>query len=157
MRPVWLVLLAACWTQPPPPQAPAVENSAPAESAPAPADEIRRSEWRGTYTCAQGLTALHLTLEQRCAAAGCQVGGVFEFGPVAENPSVAHGSYHVIGEISPGPGGEAVLTLRPDAWIDQPPGYIMVGLTATTDHDQRLLHGQIDDTACGELSLDRVQ
>ena len=156
--PLALLPLAACWVGAPPPQAPPPEAAAaPAQVGPPPGAEVHRSQWRGTYTCAQGATAVELSVEQRCGAVGCQVAAVFEFGPLAENPSVPHGSYRMLGEITTDGDGNAVLTLRPEAWIDEPDGYMMVGLTATSDHDQRLLHGHMDNPSCGEISLDRVE
>ncbi len=148
--------LAACWVQPVP-QAP-VANQAPPPSSPPPRGAtVNKSEWQGTYVCAQGPTSLHLAIEQRCVASGCEVSAVFEFGPSPQNPTVPHGSYRMRGDLNENERGEPILTLHPEAWIEQPSQYMMVGLTATSDAAQQNLRGRIDNPSCGELSLQRVQ
>jgi hypothetical protein len=155
MRALLLACVAACYVQPAP-QAP-VANQAPAPSPPPAGATVNKSEWQGTYACAQGVTAVRLAIEQRCVASGCEVGAVFDFGPTAQNQSVPHGSYRLRGEIDQNDHGEPVLTLKPEAWIEQPPNYFMVGLTATSDASQQTMHGRIDNPSCGELSLQRTQ
>lgn len=156
MRALLLAFVSACWVQPAP-QAP-VANQAPPPQQPPPAGAtVNKSEWEGTYVCAQGVTAVKLAIEQRCVASGCEVAAVFDFGPTPQNQKVPHGAYRLRGDVNENERGEPVLTLKPDAWIEQPPNYFMVGLTATTDASQQTMHGRIDNPSCGELSLQRTQ
>jgi hypothetical protein len=153
-----LATLSACWVQPV--QQRPVYNQPPPQQTqlPPPAGAtVNKSEWQGTYVCAQGATSLHLAIEQRCVASGCEVGAVFEFGPSPQNPNVAHGSYRMRGAVNENERGEPVLTLQPDSWIEQPPNYMMVGLSATSDAGQQNMRGRIDNPSCGELVLQRVQ
>jgi hypothetical protein len=67
--------------------------------------------WEGTYLCAQGRTALRLTLDRTCDRDGraCSLEGVFDFGPLATNPNVPHGSYRVAGTMTTNSRGQWVL------------------------------------------------
>ena len=114
--------------------------------------KAERSKWQGTYTCAQGVTGVNLTIDARCNGDTCALTAIFEFGEVKENPGVPHGSYRMVGESK---GLE--YTLRPDKWIERPDHYYMVGLTATKDPKAHTLNGRIDDTWCGGISLKNVQ
>ena len=156
MKLVLLAGLSACWVQPAQP-GPVYNQAPPPQQGPPPGATVNKSEWQGSYACAQGATALHLSIEQRCVAQGCEVGAVFEFGPLPQNPGVAHGSYRMRGNISENERGEPVLTLKPDGWIEQPPNYFMVGLVATSDAAQQNMRGRIENSSCGELNLQRVQ
>lgn len=155
MRGMLLLVLAGCWVQP---VQPVANRPAPvANQPPPPGATVNKSVWQGQYVCAQGPTALTLNIEQRCVASGCEVSAVFEFGPLPANPSVPHGSYRMRGDVNQNDRGEAVLVLRPEQWIEQPANYMMVGLTATSDAGQQNMQGHIDNQACGEVSLQRVQ
>lgn len=155
IRAALLVTLAACWVQP---VGPVANRPAPvANQPPPPGATVNKSVWQGQYVCAQGPTALTLDIEQRCVASGCEVSAVFEFGPLPANPSVPHGSYRMRGDVNQNDRGEAVLVLRPEQWIEQPANYIMVGLTATSDVGQQNMQGHIDNQACGDVTLQRVQ
>jgi hypothetical protein len=48
------------------------------------------------------------------------------------------------------------ITLQPDRWIVQPPGYVMVGLEATSKPPHHELDGNITERSCGALHLTRV-
>jgi hypothetical protein len=156
LRLALLAGMSACWVQPAQ-QRPVYNQAPPPSSAPPAGATVNKSEWQGTYVCAQGPTALRLAIEQRCVASGCEVGAVFEFGPAPQNPGIPHGSYRMRGEINENDHGEPVLTLHPEAWIEQPANYMMVGLSATSDAAQQNMRGRIDNPSCGELSLQRVQ
>ena len=142
MRVAALLVLAACWTNPPEPVA-ATPND-------------WHSEWRGTYVCAQGPTALHLVLDRTCPpGSDCEIAGVFEFGPLASNPNVARGAFHVTGTIATNDADELVLTVSPGAWIERPADYLAVGFTARSDRARKRLRGTISDPWCGKLDLTR--
>ncbi len=148
MRSAALVFLAACWTAPRPEP---IGNIAPRAVGERVHDLPQHTVWSGAYTCAQGLTSLMLTLDVTGAG---DATAIFDFGPIEENPSLPHGSYRMRGRLFP---RERALQLRldPDAWIDQPSGYMMVGLDLAVDSTRRYLDGRITDDRCGSVTLRR--
>jgi hypothetical protein len=48
------------------------------------------------------------------------------------------------------------IELLPDEWILQPPGYVMVGLVASTDRKWRRLRGRITHDSCSIFVVHRV-
>jgi len=110
------------------------------------------TKWQGTYTCAQGLTGVNLTIDERCVNKKCSVTAIFEFGAIKENPGLPHGSFRMTGE-SDG----THYALRPDAWIEQPPGWFMVGVTATRDDAHHTMDGRMENATCGEIHLKAVR
>lgn len=104
--------------------------------------------WKGTYTCAQGLTGFNLDVSGQ---GGGAVSAVFTFGAIESNPRVPSGSYSMTGRRD-----ARSLTLTPKAWIVQPPGYVMVGLVADlqgTDPD--VLSGTVTNASCTTFRLTR--
>ena len=120
---------------------------------PQPAALAAHSLWNGRYECAQGITGLALTLDLE---AGGRATAVFEFGPVPENPAIPSGRYLMAGTFFQSAEGTQ-LTLVPDRWIAQPPGYLMVGLEARIDAPARAMSGRVEHPTCTVLSLIRVQ
>ena len=112
------------------------------------------SIWVGSYVCSQGLTHLRLTIETK--QGGGAAFGHFEFGPHESNKSVPNGHYWMKGSMRAGADGRLEVVLRPERWALQPKGYVMVGLTATTDREQHTLAGHIDYPGCTTLSVERV-
>jgi len=148
-----LVLLTACWSSssPPPPPEP-IKNVAPrgpAEREPLPAHTV----WRGFYECAQGKTALQLTLDLDTDST---VSAIFDFGPHPDNVAVPPGSYRLTGRWGED-GARLVVDLVPDRWINQPPNYEMVGLSAATGSRRQRMRGQISNPSCGALDVQRVR
>lgn len=82
------------------------------------------SAWVGAYTCEQGLTNLHLSLTRD--AVTNDMTAVFAFSPHPSNPDVDTGSFSLVGDYDP---VLDELLLTPDAWIDQPGGWTMVGIS----------------------------
>jgi hypothetical protein len=141
-----LPVVAACWTNAPEPRTAPV------------ATRDWHTEWRGSYVCAQGPTALHVVLDETCPpGATCEVAGVFEFGPTDANPAVPHGSFHVTGTIRTNDAGELVLNVSPIEWIDRPANYVSVGFTATSDRAHGKLRGTMASSWCGKLELTRQE
>jgi|GEM_PF-1599551 len=91
--------------------------------------------WVGDYTCAQGKTALALTIRQ--APNGAQV--LFQFSGTAVNPTIPAGSFEMMAAADPFSGA---LVFKPVRWVQQPSGYSMVGLRGTL-HDQNTLMGEV--------------
>lgn len=140
MRILALALLTACWASPaPPPSEPIANKSALAEAEPGAAHSV----WRGLYQCAQGETAVQLTLD----IVGDQVSAIFDFGPFPGNKGVPPGSYRLRGTARER-GETFEIELEPDKWISQPEGYMMVGLIAESDASRRELRGKITNDAC---------
>ena len=104
--------------------------------------------WKGTYTCGQGLTGFNLDISDE---GGGAVSAVFSFGPVESNPGVPNGSYSMTGRLDP-----RSLTLTPKAWIEQPSGYVMVGLVAELPgEDPDVLSGTVTNAACTTFRITR--
>ncbi len=97
-------------------------------------------EWTGKYICAQGITALRLTIE-KASAAGV-VTATFNFGPLSENPEVPKGAYRMRGTYD---AASRRLQLSADNWIDQPFGYAMVGLVGHMASSGEKIAGQVPD------------
>lgn len=141
-----------CWSSssPPPPPEP-LHNArppGPAEREPLPAHTV----WRGFYECAQGKTALQLTLDLDTDRS---VKAIFDFGPHEDNPGLPPGSYRLTGTWRDD-GPTIAIALVPEAWIYQPSNYEMVGLTAVTGSRRQRMRGQITNAACGALDVRRV-
>jgi hypothetical protein len=164
MLPIAGLLVSACYFQPAPGYQPAPQYQAQATSGQPPPGQQpppasgQRTVWQGRYTCAQGVTSLKLTIDGNCNGVSCSFAGLFEFGPLPENPSVAHGAYRMAGEGHANAQGELELSLQPTQWVQKPPAnYVMVGLVATADARQAQMNGRMDNPACGGLALQRVQ
>jgi hypothetical protein len=157
-----VVLIVACGSAPEP-EAPAslptsggvVVVDVDVQRNPQPAALAAHTLWNGRYECAQGVTGLSLTLDLE---AGGRASAVFAFGAPPENPTVPAGRYLMTGHFDPSPDGRVTfLSLVPDRWLAQPPGYEMVGLTASIDASARTMQGRIDHPSCTVLALQRVQ
>lgn len=106
-------------------------------------------QWRGSYTCSQGVTGLLLTI---VAAPTGDLGGTFEFYPLPENPGVPRGSYSVRVSYTDGS-----VNVTADHWINQPVGYDTVNLSARPVADQPdTLSGRVHLEGCGGFHLTRV-
>jgi hypothetical protein len=156
MRMVWIAALAAygCHEPDPPPPAPVAAQAAPAPQ-PArtpPAPLPAHSTWRGLYHCAQGITGVTLTMDVEADA----LSAVFAFEAVDATPTVPTGSYWLRGSVTRAPDGGFVIELVPVAWIVQPPRYFMVGISARSDAERRVLRGRITDPSCSTIEVTRL-
>jgi hypothetical protein len=70
---------------------------------------------------------------------------------------VPSGSYRVRGKLRMLDGGAFDLVLDGERWTNQPPGYIMVGLTARSDKERRSMRGQITHESCKWVEVARVE
>ncbi len=148
---VVLLVTAGCWqeAQPAATTTPTV-HKLDARKPPA----SHHTVWEGKYTCAQGVTGLHLELD---TASNGVTTGIFEFYGIAQNPNwVPRGSYRLRGLVTMSQAGSFALALAPDGWITEPPGYLMVGLQATSDRERRSLIGRLTDPSCAFMKLARV-
>lgn len=97
-------------------------------------------DWAGKYVCAQGVTTLTLTISK--AKATGDVTAVFRFGPLPENPDVPNGEYRMQGKYDP---VARRITLSGDHWINQPNGYVMVGLDGVMSSTGQKIAGHVPD------------
>jgi hypothetical protein len=152
VRVAWLVLACGCWTAPgvsgEPRRTEAVEDRPIVrESYP------RRSKWTGMYRCSQGWSAVVLDL---IAQPDGKLDATFTFGPTPENPTIPMGVYRLSGTIRAFKEGAFQIVLVPTKWVDQPTGYIMVPMSATSSRKWQRLVGTIDHPTCGELDVRRA-
>lgn len=113
------------------------------------------SVWVGEYTCSQGLTAVRLGLDIRSNGT---VEASFQFGPHPENPSVPAGEVAMKGTVTVLARDRFRVHLEPDHWVAKPDDrWQMVGLTATSDLEHRILEGHIDDKRCGDIRVKREE
>jgi hypothetical protein len=142
---VSVVVLIGCWADPSPstPVPAAIEPAKP---------RVHHTTWMGHYSCAQGVTAVKLVLDILPTG---ETTGVFEFSAAPENPGVPSGSYHLRGVTTATKNGVVTVDVEGDSWIEQPKGYMMVGLRASSDPTRRHLSGQITNESCGDIEVER--
>ena len=78
--------------------------------------------WQGHYNCAQGLTGLSLSIRSIDSVDSSVVAAVFDFTrcrKTQQRPAVYH-ARHLGCRYT-------AFVLIPEAWVDQPPGWDMVG------------------------------
>lgn len=119
-----------------------------------PAEIPQHTVWVGSYTCAQGLTSIRLTIETR--SSGGEAMGLFEFGPHEKNPKLPRGSFWMAGRISRDGRGQLAVKLAPDRWKMHPAGWVMVPITASGDREDTTLTGEIDFAGCGAIHVHRA-
>ncbi len=105
--------------------------------------------WRGSYTCAQGLTALTLVI----TGAGENLAARFEFSAHPSNPGVPSGSFTLAGRFEAKTGE---ITLTPVSWIDRPPDYQMVPLSGRVRDGGRAIAGRVLTEGCSSFSVERA-
>jgi hypothetical protein len=118
----------------------------PRSSSPAANTPALTGTWTGSYICSQGLTGLRLVVR---ATQDGTLTGTFSFYALPANPHVPSGEGTITGTYS------ATRTdIRPDRWIKQPPGYVLVGLIAGPPADHgTLLRGQVSTPGCATFSV----
>jgi serine/threonine protein kinase len=100
--------------------------------------------WSGTYVCAQGSTSLLLHI---LGADHAHVEARFEFDYL---PKSIHGEFRSRGDYDPTKRG---IDLVPSAWLDQPRGYVMVGMRGLVSADGRTFSGTIQGPSCTTFSV----
>ena len=113
----------------------------------APAAPVVDGVWSGTYTCNQGLTGMKMTIT---GPSGSTLQATVDFYPVSSNPSVPNGSYVMTGDYSSSGG----LVLTPDHWINQPPGYEMVGFSSPGPSGNSM-QGTVQFDGCTTFSVSK--
>jgi hypothetical protein len=118
-------------------------------AAPAAAQEELRGTWRGNYICAQGMTALALTIEPRKDGS---LTALFHFEAVPDNPDVPTGCYEMQGRFTPATNQVALTPLR---WLRRPPDYVMVGLEGRLAPDGGQIEGLVQGPGCSFFRVQR--
>ncbi|HQT60152.1 MAG TPA: hypothetical protein PLV07_02980 [Acidiphilium sp.] len=106
--------------------------------------------WSGHYHCAQGNTALDLTITP---AGPGKVRALFFFHALVGNPHVPPGCFSMAGRYDAASGH---LALRPTMWLLRPQHFVWVGLRGRIDGAGGAMAGQIDGPGCTDFSLVRV-
>ena len=107
-------------------------------------------EWKGSYHCGQGTTGMTLTVEGSAEA----LTATFEFYPAEHGGDAATGSFTVTGKMT----GDESFKLEPDAWVDQPDGYAMVGLEGEVAKEGKVLRGDITGArGCDRFYLESAE
>lgn len=98
----------------------------------------------GTYLCAQGETDLTLRV---LAVRGGAVRAEFAF---SHAPTAVVGRYTLAGRCA-----DDVVTLAPEAWVQRPEGYVMVGMRGLVNPGATRYEGAITHASCGWFSVRR--
>ncbi|MCW5620460.1 MAG: OmpA family protein [Burkholderiales bacterium] len=94
-------------------------------------------EWVGTYTCAQGLTGLTLTIAE---ATPTSTRALFHFYADPRNPRVPTGCFTMDGSYDPASGR---LLLKGGKWLQRPSGYRVVSFDGSVDAEGRRFEGRV--------------
>lgn len=94
-------------------------------------------QWVGTYTCAQGLTGLTLTIAE---ATPTSARAVFHFYADPRNPRVPTGCFMMDGRYDPASGK---LRLDGGDWLLRPAGYRVVSFEGEVDAEGRRFEGKV--------------
>jgi hypothetical protein len=106
-------------------------------------------EWRGSYICAQGETALKLTVTPVKTGA---IEARFDFGPLPKNLEVPKGVYAMQGTFDP---ASRRMVLNGVKWIDAPLMYVMVDLDGRMIAAGDLITGKVPGPGCTVFELRR--
>ncbi len=118
-------------------------------AAPAGAQTEFAGTWRGAYVCAQGNTAVALTIEPRKDGT---VSALFHFEAAPDNPDVSTGCFEMQGRAGDAPGA---IALRPVRWLHRPANYVMVGLDGAISADGARIEGVVRGPGCTAFRVER--
>jgi hypothetical protein len=105
--------------------------------------------WVGHYTCAQGHTAVNLTIVETKPGV---LKAWFHFQAPPDNPFVPTGCYTMTGIYD---AASRQVRFDPGGWLRQPSGYVMVRLDGAVSLDGTALEGTIDNPTCGSFATIR--
>lgn len=108
--------------------------------------------WTGRYICAQGETAVQLTIRD----VGSRLWAVFAFSATPENPDVPSGAFEMRGRLLQG----RTVVLNAGRWIDRPGDYDVVHLRGETriENGIDIIEGRVlFDAAPGACTVFRVE
>lgn len=121
---------------------PGVSSGAPTS----PCDLVAGRVYVGTYVCPQGPTQMRLTITDVDGPRTTAQGDFFHA------PTGTRGSYRLRGVCL---AQTRRLLLSPNGWIDQPPGYTMVGMSGTVAPGGAAFYGRMNARTCGEFNFVR--
>lgn len=114
----------------------------------------QHSVWEGTYVCAQGLSAVKLTIDVDSMGTAM---ARYDFGPVPSNPVIPKtGAFILVGEVQHRGGGAFSGELDARQWILQPENYFMVPLSIESD-DGLHMRGRIHHESCSQFQATRTE
>lgn len=103
--------------------------------------------WVGTYTCAQGLTAVRIAVVE-ASSSGARA--MFHFHADPRNPGVPTGCYMMDGTYDP---ATRRVVLSAGRWIVRPFGYVGVDFIGTLDAAGTRLTGEVRGPGCTAFAL----
>lgn len=106
--------------------------------------------WTGSYVCAQGETSLTLAVETARPNNPGLADATFTFSTGADAATAVHGSY-LMSVASQPTGAYEFTAVR---WLQQPAGYVMVGLTGQLTDDGHLA-GAVHGIGCTTFDVTR--
>ena len=106
--------------------------------------------WTGMYNCAQGVSALTLTVQPTGPAN--EATALFHFKADKSNPGVPEGCFAMSGTFD-----ARHLRLHATDWLLQPPGYVTVDLAADVSPDGQSVSGTVIGPGCNILSLQHAK
>lgn len=104
------------------------------------------STYVGRYFCAQGWTDMSLRVVD-VEGPRVRIQGTFRHGATG-----TQGSYLLRGFCLP---STQRMVLSPQAWVQQPPGYIMVGLSGMVANNGQTYTGRMLHRTCGDFQFTR--
>lgn len=107
---------------------------------------LPNTQYVGRYFCAQGWTDMTLTVLD-VEGPRVRMQGAFQHAPTG-----TQGAYLLRGTCYPSNGR---MTLIPQAWVQQPPGYMMVGLSGIVANNGQSFTGRMLHRSCGEFTFSR--
>jgi hypothetical protein len=111
-----------------------------------PADGV----FKGRYTCSAGLAGLTVTITSDGRG---RLRALLRFYDLPQNPGVPSGTYRLTGRFV---STSRQVTLIPQRWVVQPPGYTMTGIAGVLSRDGRTISGRLTgDPGCGAIVLTR--
>lgn len=100
----------------------------------------------GRYFCAQGWTDMTLSVVD-VEGPRVRMQGTFRHGPTG-----TQGAYLLRGFCFP---STQRMVLSPQGWVQQPPGYMMVGMSGTVSNGGQAFTGRMLHRSCGEFTFTR--
>jgi hypothetical protein len=117
---------------------------------PAGARSAADGAFKGRYTCGAGLAGLTVTITSDNRG---RLRALLRFYDLPQNPGVPSGTYRLTGRLV---STSRQVTLIPQRWVVQPPGYTMTGIAGVLSRDGRTIAGRLTgDPACGAITLTR--
>ncbi|NCS01702.1 MAG: hypothetical protein GPJ06_05870 [Microcystis aeruginosa G13-11] len=107
-------------------------------------------KWIGKYTCAQGITGVTLTINQK----GTEIAAEFELYPLPENPNLPRGAYSLNGTFNP---NTLEMNLKAAKWLKRPGAtWVVVDFSGQFDSNLNRFTGRMKHPSCGSIELVRA-